>query len=614
MTRWWPAITVSVDKKERRSSNKHRRFIQQLVKSNSITDGTNDNSGLSRLIDRSGKYAIVQTEFKDKESCDKACEEFKFVISKYENFADIFYPALKEEDVEALDEIPGLVWYEIDQMDVVPPPKRPEMSDEATRSPALKIVQGGVKKLTGKGVTVAIIDTGIDFTHPDFITYDKDGRPTSRIAYYWDTFSHAHANGVGEPAPVKYPNGTPIGTVYSRDDLNREIRGFAPKIPIRDLDSHGTCCAGIAAGNGNVEKRYTGVAPESDIIAVRVGEGSSLNHTYLMGAICDWLDSVVGESPLVISCSWGGQYGGRDGQMIEERQLSARFGPERKKRAIVFSAGNEAQRNLHTSVKLGPKDKADKLMFVGQGTIYLDFFINTKSEEPKINVGCVGKNLRISSTDTYICPYTKQLILELEIRNPNRYGGVYAYADSKDDLNADVYNYDGRFLGNVSTSEKLIGCPGSALNVLTVGSFDWNDRFNAGQAIMRLYDPVNGRALRLGNASTYSSPGPLRFGDVVKPDLSAPGQWFSAPAPLNISSTRDASGFYKPFNGTSAATPYVAGIVALMFEENPELTFGQIKKRLIESVSKPKSNKKQFGNGKLDNDAINRLFKLDSKK
>ena len=54
---------------------------------------------------------------------------------------------------------------------------------------------------------IAVIDSGIDFRHPDFITYDAAGLPTSHVLYFWDTLSEGYANGVGSPAPISYSNG-----------------------------------------------------------------------------------------------------------------------------------------------------------------------------------------------------------------------------------------------------------------------------------------------------------------------------------------------------------------------------------------------------------------------
>jgi subtilisin family serine protease len=95
-----------------------------------------------------------------------------------------------------------------------------------------------------------------------------------------------------------------------------------------------------------------------------------------------------------------------------------------------------------------------------------------------------------------------------------------------------------------------------------------------------------------------------------------PGQWFAAALSADQASGSylvDATGKYQAFNGTSAATPYTAGIVALLFEREPALTSGEIKRRLREAArvddhtGKPPTAK--AGAGKLNMEAVKLLFK-----
>src|SRR5262249_49475210 len=159
------------------------------------------------------------------------------------------------------------------------------------------IVRGGISGLTGKGVIIAVIDSGLDFRNPDFITYDAAGQPTSRLLYLWDTVGNDYdARGLGSKPPLSYPNGASSATLYTRGQLTAELRSPTPGIPATDINGHGTACAGIAAGNGNngPGKDYVkGVAPDADIIAVRVGGvklangnvSGELDNIYLLGAI-----------------------------------------------------------------------------------------------------------------------------------------------------------------------------------------------------------------------------------------------------------------------------------------------------------------------------------------
>ena len=113
---------------------------------------------------------------------------------------------------------------------------------------------------TGKGVIVGIIDTGIDWRHPDF--RDPADSLRSRILAIWDTNSE-----LGSP-----PAGFDYGREWTRDEIEAARRGAGPGPP-RDTSGgvvagHGTYVAGIAAGNGNADPRYRGMAPEAEIVVV----------------------------------------------------------------------------------------------------------------------------------------------------------------------------------------------------------------------------------------------------------------------------------------------------------------------------------------------------------
>lgn len=94
----------------------------------------------------------------------------------------------------------------------------------------------------GEGVYVAVIDSGIDYFHPDFIV---DGK--TRIAVIYDEVT---------------------GRVYSREDIDNAIAENNRSL-IMDKSGHGTSVAGVAAGNN-------GVAYKSDIIVVKLGEDNFL--------------------------------------------------------------------------------------------------------------------------------------------------------------------------------------------------------------------------------------------------------------------------------------------------------------------------------------------------
>jgi subtilisin family serine protease len=103
--------------------------------------------------------------------------------------------------------------------------------------------------------------------------------------------------------------------------------------------------------------------------------------------------------------------------------------------------------------------------------------------------------------------------------------------------------------------------PGAARNVITVGAVDKSK--------------VPAAFSSVGPSSGRLSPGsPLRL---TKPDLSAPG--------VAITSCTTGGGFAS-FNGTSMASPHVAGLVALVLQKNPRLVPRMVKK-LLEDACEP---------------------------
>ena len=116
--------------------------------------------------------------------------------------------------------------------------------------------------LTGKGILVACVDSGIDYSHPDFS--NQDG--STRILRLWD-----------QSIPGNPPKGYVIGTEYTSEQINAALAAETKAereriVPSRDLSGHGTGVMGIAAGNGRAsEGIYRGVAYESDLIVVKLG-------------------------------------------------------------------------------------------------------------------------------------------------------------------------------------------------------------------------------------------------------------------------------------------------------------------------------------------------------
>ncbi|HZW34098.1 MAG TPA: S8 family serine peptidase [Isosphaeraceae bacterium] len=572
---------------------------------------------LSRVADQVRIYPVVNVEFTDADACRRFHALGTTVITKFDRFADLFLADLTVLDQLILD--PALVWVEHAGSASAPPPRIGE--GLRSRAAAESIIRNGLgKELRGKGVIIAIIDSGLDFRNPDFITYDTKGQPESRLLYFWDTLGFPYEENPGKvpenAPPVRYPSGAPIGRISTQEELTAELRSPRPALQVWDTHGHGTACAGIAAGNGNSSRgRYAGVAPEASLIAVRIGEGPSLENAYLLNCICGWLDEKAGNRPLVLSCSFGGQAGGHDGFRVEERQLDARFPPDKKGRILCVAAGNEGQASTHASIRLGPAARTTELSWGATDVATLSIFFDTdRTDDLKVTLPGTAE----SQVQDYFHRITRQVVWVINLgAGP---GQLTIESPKGREVSAEAYLASSRGAASFDTKsarfDHLVATPGTCRNAITVGSYNFNETFDIFGRELALGDQFRpGAALVIGALSSYSSPGPLR-GGAIKPDVAAPGQFFTASAPMNVKVLlRDSTGRYQVFNGTSAATPYTAGIIALLLQKKPDLTTGEIKELIRENSTWRGDNfvgnapNPAWGSGKLDQRAVRAMIK-----
>ncbi len=199
--------------------------------------------------------------------------------------------------------------------------------------------------LTGRGVVICIIDTGIDYT--DQVFRNADG--SSRILAIWDQTIQT-----GTP-----PAGFQYGTEYSREEINRALQSEDPYsiVPSRDEIGHGTTIAGVAAGGRTV---YQGAAPDADIVVVKLKECKPYfrdfylipqnvpayqeNDIMLAVKYADTFTRVFSR-PVVICLALGTSSGDHAGSSGLSRYLNAIA--IKRNRAVVVAGGNEGNANHH---------------------------------------------------------------------------------------------------------------------------------------------------------------------------------------------------------------------------------------------------------------------------
>lgn len=202
--------------------------------------------------------------------------------------------------------------------------------------------------LRGEGICLGFIDTGINYQHPAF--RNPDG--SSRIARIWDQTIQS-----GEP-----PEGLLYGSEYTKEQINQALGSQNPLevVPSVDELGHGTALAGIAAGTSDETARFSGAAPDAELIVVKLKPAKQYLRDYFLveeNAVAYQEDDcmlalryLINQSrklgrPLVVCFGLGTNQGGHDGYTPLDDMLSyISFLP-----AVyaVTAAGNEVGRNHH---------------------------------------------------------------------------------------------------------------------------------------------------------------------------------------------------------------------------------------------------------------------------
>ena len=211
-------------------------------------------------------------------------------------------------------------------------------------------VQGEPLALTGRGVVVGIIDTGIRYTQDVF----RDGNGDSRILAIWDQT-------LNEGGSV--PEGFYYGTQFSREQINEALQAENPREVVAswDTDGHGTAMASVAAGSSlGGGRAFTGAAPDADIVVVKLREAKQyLKDYYLLPEeavayaetdiimAVKYLEQLAAEQerPVVICLGIGTNSGSHTGSSTLDRYLNTVAA--KRRRAIVACGGNEGAASHH---------------------------------------------------------------------------------------------------------------------------------------------------------------------------------------------------------------------------------------------------------------------------
>lgn len=453
-------------------------------------------------------------------------------------------------------------------------------------------------KLSGRNIIYGIADTGIDYTHPVF----RFGDGKSRILAIWDQTAEGDGRGV------------PFGKVYLQEQINEALEREHPLelVPVTDEIGHGTFMAGLAAGTVTEEEDFTGIAPDAQILVVKLRQAETCLKKFwfiaeetpafteedLMAAT-DFMIAFAQERGLPMVLNFGvsssqGDHNGRgdfDGYL---NLISLQPG-----RCVTVAAGNEGNAAHHFKSRsyegILYQDVEVRISDVKEG-LFMEFW----ADAPDLyGIGFVSPTgevveklpIRTSVREvlSFLFEQTKIYVIYerveavtgatlIRIRMENPANGIWKIRVFQEEVFGGRFDLwmpiasfvQGEAMFLKPDPETTVTEPGNSKEVMTIGAFD------------------------TGTGGIYldSSRGFTRDGK-VKPDLAAPGVNVTGPI---------RGGLYTKRSGTSVAAALSAGVALLLMEYDPNYTGVQIKNYLIRGAVRDERGypNTEFGWGKID--------------
>jgi len=442
-----------------------------------------------------------------------------------------------------------------------------------------------VAGIDGTGVRVAVLDSGIDYTHRNL-----GGEGT--VAAYRAAYGTAPSSPENKSRDGLFPT----AKVVDGFDFVGEVWPNGPLQPDDDpidFQGHGTHVADIVAGQ-SLDGEHKGVAPGAKLLAAKVcsSVSTSCSGIALLQAMDFALDpngdGALTDAVDVVNMSLGKPYGQREDDLSEASANASRFGV-----VIVTSAGNSADRPYIA----GSPSTTPEVISVAQTQVPSALAFPLRINAPPAIAGLYSNTATLD-----FAPITHEVTGDVAFVGRGCPAGSIAPGSPEDpylappaglvaliDRGACAVSLKIDRAAKAGALAVLIGlvAPGDAIPF----SYGGGDTFVPSLVITQatsnlikanLLAPVNVTLSPfitvplIGSVVSSSSRGPGHSYVAIKPDIGAPGASLSAQAGTGTGETA--------FGGTSGAAPMVAGSAALLLSADPTLSPVEVKAKLMNSA------------------------------
>lgn len=477
---------------------------------------------------------------------------------------------------------------------------------------------------TGYGVKVAVIDTGIDYTHDDFVRDGDVAFPTAKVVAGYDLVGDDYAPGMGGIAELPQPDSDPMDcTLAQGGGHGTHVAGTIAGYGIKNGHTYGTVAGEYYKSTTDVST-FTlapGMAPLASLIAIRVfGCDGATELT------ADGIEKAVALGAKVINLSLGSPYGIKGG--AEQAAINA---AEKAGVTVVIAAGNDGDQPFLVASP-STEDGAISVAALDDRASYPGAKLTFT---PTSAVLGGASPVAFSNTNVFdlTTPVQAPITSLFTIADPAAYSlGCPTVGDDGTAYGPllwdDTVDRTGKIVvlrrGTCTFKEKVAAMfAEGAVGVIilqSTGILNGGDQIsyppflgvntptalipvlmlngNGETALAAAFaDPLTPdgamatiSALAAGipnqnyhTVADFSSGGP-RWGDLaLKPELAAPGVDI-------VSAASGSTDGVAWFSGTSMATPVVAGVAALVKQANPKWTPALIKSALINTAKSVGSN------------------------